>query len=90
MNTVGPKGQVVIDKEIRNRLGIAPGWRAIQTLDGEKVEIRFVPPDHRRSTFGVLSSYTKVPNPTDEELDRAAAAGIAAEFEIEDRDRSQT
>ncbi len=55
---VGSKGQVVIEKGIRNRLGIQPGAVAIQTLVGDRVEIRFIPPAHGESLFGVLSSYT--------------------------------
>ena len=46
MHTVGPKGQVVVEKEIRDRLGIAPGWRALQSLVGDHVETRFFPPEH--------------------------------------------
>ena len=54
---VGSKGQVVIEREIRNRLGIRPGAVAIQTIVGDRVEIRFVPPAHSESLFGVLSSH---------------------------------
>ncbi len=52
---VGAKGQVVIAKEIRERLGIQPNWRAIQRLVGDHVEIHFLPPPHRRSLKGVLA-----------------------------------
>lgn len=60
---VGPKGQVVIEKEIRDRLGIEPGSIAIQRVVDDHVEIRFVPPVklHRRSLLGVLSSDVTVP-----------------------------
>ena len=51
---VGPKGQVVIDKAIRDRLGISPGWRAYQTLDDGCVKIYFRPPPHSRSLLGTL------------------------------------
>ncbi|MDI6772635.1 MAG: AbrB/MazE/SpoVT family DNA-binding domain-containing protein [bacterium] len=54
---VGSKGQVVIEREIRNRLGVQPGAVAVQTLVGDRVEIRFVPPAHSESLFGVLSSH---------------------------------
>lgn len=40
---VGPKGQVVIAKEIRERLGIRPGWRVIQRLVDDHVELYFLP-----------------------------------------------
>lgn len=50
---VGTKGQVVIDKAIRDRLGISPGWRACQTLDEGYVKIYFRPPPHSRSLPGI-------------------------------------
>ena len=58
---VGPKGQVVIEKEIRDRLGVQPGSVAIQKLVGDHVEIRFAPPPppvalHDRSLLGILGS----------------------------------
>ncbi len=56
---VGPKGQVVIEKDIRERLQIKPGATAIQTIVGDRVEIRFVPPAHTESLFGVLASYVR-------------------------------
>jgi AbrB family looped-hinge helix DNA binding protein len=55
--TVGPKGQVVIEKAIRDRLGVKPGAVAIQTLVGDRVEIRFLPPEHGESFFGALAAY---------------------------------
>jgi bifunctional DNA-binding transcriptional regulator/antitoxin component of YhaV-PrlF toxin-antitoxin module len=54
---VGPKGQVVIEKAIRSRLGVRRGALAIQTLMGDHVEIRFLPPEHGESLFGTLSVY---------------------------------
>lgn len=51
---VGPKGQVVISKRIRDELGIEPGFVAIQRRVGDHVEIRFYPPEHDRSLRGVL------------------------------------
>ena len=54
---VGTKGQVVIDKAIRDRLGISPGWRAYQTLDEGYVKIYFRPPPHNRSLLGVLREH---------------------------------
>jgi AbrB family looped-hinge helix DNA binding protein len=69
--TVGTKGQVVINKEIRDRLGIGPKWLALQRLVGDHVEIYFVPPEHDKSLMGCLSKYTKVRIETEEELDKA-------------------
>lgn len=57
--TVGTKGQVVIEKGIRDRLGVRPGAIAVQALVGDRVEIRFVPPAHSRSLFGALAQHVK-------------------------------
>lgn len=37
---VGPKGQVVIPKPIRDRLGIAPGDDVVFWLDGEELRLK--------------------------------------------------
>ena len=58
-NKVGTKGQVVIDKRIRDRLGIGPGWLALQRLVDDHVEIYFVGPEHNRSLLGSLNKYVK-------------------------------
>jgi AbrB family looped-hinge helix DNA binding protein len=56
-NVVGTKGQVVIAKEIRDELGIGPGWLALQRLVDDHVEIYFVMPEHNRSLKGALQKY---------------------------------
>ena len=56
MPKVGPKGQVVISKDIRERLGVGPGWLALEVLVDDHVEIRFLPPEHTRSLRGSLKS----------------------------------
>ena len=56
-NVVGTKGQVVINKEIRQKLGIGPGWLSLQRLVDDHVEIYFVMPEHRRSLKGSLAKY---------------------------------
>ncbi|HEU0169427.1 MAG TPA: AbrB/MazE/SpoVT family DNA-binding domain-containing protein [Chloroflexota bacterium] len=57
--TVGPKGQVVIQKSIRDELGVKPGWRAVQRLVDGHVEIHFLPAKHNRSLFGAAAPYVK-------------------------------
>ncbi len=54
-NKVGEKGQVVIETAIRAALGIEPGFVAVQHLKGDRVEIRFHPPEHERSLRGALA-----------------------------------
>jgi bifunctional DNA-binding transcriptional regulator/antitoxin component of YhaV-PrlF toxin-antitoxin module len=60
VTVVGSKGQIVISKEIRDQLGVRTGWKALQRLAGDHVEVYFVPPEHNRSLKGSLSRYTKV------------------------------
>ncbi len=57
--TVGPKGQVVIAKEIRDRLGVGPGWVALQRIVADHVEVSFAPPSHTRSLKGSLARHIK-------------------------------
>lgn len=54
---VGTKGQVVIEKPIRDALGVEPGWIALQQLVDDHVEIYFIPPEHDESLAGVLAPY---------------------------------
>jgi AbrB family looped-hinge helix DNA binding protein len=61
-NVVGQKGQVVIEKEIRDKLGVKPGWIALQMIKDNHVEIYFVPPEHNRSLMGSLRKYVKEEN----------------------------
>lgn len=68
---VGPKGQVVIEKDIREKLGVGPGWLAIQQLVGDHVEIYFIPPEHERSLAGILTPYTDVRIPDEDALREA-------------------
>ncbi|HEX6898484.1 MAG TPA: AbrB/MazE/SpoVT family DNA-binding domain-containing protein [Thermoanaerobaculia bacterium] len=65
-HTVGEKGQVVIEKAIREALGIQPGFVAVQRLVEDYLEIRFLPPEHDRSLRGALASYVQRPISEDE------------------------
>ena len=64
---VGPKGQVVIEKAIRDRLGVGAGWLTIQRLVNGHVELFFVPPEHNRSLAGSLAKYVKGRHISDED-----------------------
>lgn len=68
---VGSKGQVVIEKEIRDRLGVRPGWLAVQQLVDDHVDIYFVPPEHDRSLAGALRPYSSVRLPDQQSLREA-------------------
>ena len=63
---VGSKGQVVIAKEIRDRLGIGPGWVALQRVADDHVEIYFLPPEHSESLKGSLAPYVRRTAPPEE------------------------
>jgi AbrB family looped-hinge helix DNA binding protein len=53
-STVGERGQVTIEKAIREELGVYGGDIAVQRLEGRRVVIEFVPAPHRRSLAGAL------------------------------------
>ena len=55
-NMVGEKGQVVIEKPLREALGVQPGFVTVQTLVDDHLEIRFFPPEHNRSLRGALKT----------------------------------
>ncbi len=63
---VGPKGQVVIEKDLRDKLGVGPGWLALQRVVDGHVEITFLPPEHNRSLYGSLGQHTTVRIPLTE------------------------
>ena len=67
---VGTKGQLVIQKEIRDKLGIQPGWLSVQTVVGNHVELRFLPPEHTRSLRGALADHIKATAPSPAKLRR--------------------
>ncbi|MDP3064035.1 MAG: AbrB/MazE/SpoVT family DNA-binding domain-containing protein [Chloroflexota bacterium] len=73
-NVVGLKGQVVIAKEIRERLGVGPGWLALQRVVDDHVEVYFVPPAHKRSLKGSLAKHIKARVPPGSEWDVAREA----------------
>jgi AbrB family looped-hinge helix DNA binding protein len=61
---VGPKGQVVIPKPIRDRLGISPGDEVVVEQDGGEVRIRLQADDveaRRRRIRALRGSWAGVP-----------------------------
>ncbi len=86
---VGARGQVTIEKSIRDALGVGKGWTVLQRLVDGHVELRFVPPPradrgHDRSLFGSLSKYAASGPKTEDEFheatDRAWAEAVAEKW----------
>ena len=71
---VGSRGQVVIEKAIRDALGIEPGAIARQELVGDHVEIRFYPAEHEDSLRGILAPSRKHRVPPEEWEERRRRA----------------
>lgn len=46
---------MVIEKPIRDALGVKPGFVAVQNLVADHVEIHFYPPEHELSLMGILA-----------------------------------
>jgi bifunctional DNA-binding transcriptional regulator/antitoxin component of YhaV-PrlF toxin-antitoxin module len=84
---VGAKGQIVIAKEIRERLGVKPGWVALQRAVEDRVEIYFLPPEHNESLKGSLAQYlqTKIsPGESWEKARQTAWESVVGEEGLED------
>lgn len=56
MSILGTKGQVVIQKALRDALGLEPGFVSTQRLVDDHIEIRFFPPEHNNSLRGILAA----------------------------------
>ncbi|MCB1057435.1 MAG: AbrB family transcriptional regulator [Acidobacteria bacterium] len=86
---LGTKGQVVIEKRLRDALGLEPGWVSSQRLVDDHLEIRFHPPEHDRSLRGVLSSSIRrpvAPERWQELRDEAWAQTVAEEWSNEEQE----
>lgn len=72
---VGERGQVTIEKAIREQLGVYAGDQAFQRVENGRVVIDFVPAPHRRSLAGILrDKVTRWPEDDSWEAIKAAAA----------------
>jgi len=49
----------VIEKAIRDTLGVEAGWETVQEFVDGYVEVHFVPPTHHRSLKGILAGHIK-------------------------------
>jgi len=78
MHTVGPKGQVVIAKDLRDRLGVKPGWIALQRIVDDHVVMYFLPPPHHESLKGSLAKYVTRSTDTQQAWEQAREAAWEA------------
>jgi len=60
---VGTKGQVVIEQDTREKLGVLPGMLVIQRVVDDHVEVRCVPGRHNRSLAGAARPFMKTMRP---------------------------
>jgi AbrB family looped-hinge helix DNA binding protein len=74
---VGERGQITIEKSIREDLGVYAGDQAIQRVEDGRVVIEFVPAEHRRSLAGSLGSKV-TRKPVDERWPAIRDAAAAA------------
>ena len=73
-STVGERGQITIEKAIREELAIYAGDEAVQRVQDGRIVIEIVPARHRRSLAGALKDQvTRTPaDESWESLRRAA------------------
>lgn len=85
MHKVGPKGTVVIERAIREQLGIEPGSEVLQTVENGQVILTFLPPRKTGAAYGILSG-VKLPEDvrermkTDEGLQEIIRESAASHF----------
>jgi AbrB family looped-hinge helix DNA binding protein len=71
---VGERGQITIEKAIRERLAIYAGDEAVQRVEDGRIVIEIVPGRHARSLAGVLREHVgRWPADESWEVLRAAA-----------------
>jgi AbrB family looped-hinge helix DNA binding protein len=86
-SVVGERGQITIDKAIRDRLGIKPKDIAVQEVVDGQVVLRFVPAPHRRSLLGILKSKPRRPMDTGRQIEEAYAEAVVEEYRERERKR---
>lgn len=80
---VGERGQITIEKSIREELGIYAGDEAVQRIEDGRIVIEVVPGRHQRSLAGSLRSKV-ARRPADESWEALRQAA----WETADPDRS--
>lgn len=80
MGRVGERGQVTIDKAIRERLGVKPKDIAVQEIVDGHVVIHFLPAPHRRSLRGILKSRPRRPMENRGQIQDAVEDAVVEEY----------
>lgn len=73
---VGERGQITIEKAIREELGIYAGDEAVQRIEDGRIVIDVVPGRHDRSLAGAAAPHVRR-QPTDESWDALRDAAWA-------------
>ena len=55
---VGERGQITVEKAIREELAVYAGDQAVQWVEDGRLVVTFVPAPHRRSLFGAFAGKT--------------------------------
>ena len=82
--SVGERGQITIEKEIREKLGVRPKDIAVQQIEDGRLVVTFVKPyqPHMRSVAGILGPPPRLPDPGrswDDLVEEAAATEYLAD-----------
>jgi AbrB family looped-hinge helix DNA binding protein len=86
-NVVGERYQITIDKEVRAKLGIKPGDRAIERVEDGRLVVYFMPAPHSESLRGIFHQPGMKPIENWQEVkDRAWEARSAEIMEILESD----
>ncbi len=72
-NVVGDRFQITIDKKVRAELGIKPGDRAIERVEGGRLVVYFMPKPHNDSLLGIFKDPTRPSRHIDIAAEKEAA-----------------
>jgi bifunctional DNA-binding transcriptional regulator/antitoxin component of YhaV-PrlF toxin-antitoxin module len=76
---VTPRGQITVDRELRERLGVRPGMIAVQHVVGSQLIVTFIPAPHDRSLAGVLGRPPRQHPASQDEIEEVVERAIAAD-----------
>ena len=84
MSHVSERGQITIDRVVRQQLGIRPGMVAYQRVVNGRLEVIFLPEAHHESLYGVLRQEGEPPHVASaDDLEEAVIEAVAAELDTD-------